>query len=340
MVRTVWGIALTAICTFFASPALPALPAIDAPLVSGPISWIGEEGYERKVCKKGKPCGNTCININYTCHIGGGTSTTYTPPPPVTPPPVTPPPLVVTPTTPPETATKPRPTACTQATVTSIIDGDTISVRTATGTERVRISQIDAPEKSQKYGRDATYCLSQILDGASVSICRDGLDRYGRTIANLTADGTDVGAQMVAQGCAWAYTKYLEAGSDLPALQESARQAGLGLWAQGAATAPWDYRHGTVPVTVNTQGTPVIQVSTTTTASASARVFDWAEHAYPDLLRNGSATQILPDGMEYRCYDSNFCISYKSGQFYTYDGQIRAVGSETELVGEAARAGF
>lgn len=27
-----------------------------------------------KNCSKGKPCGDTCINVNYTCHVGSGTS--------------------------------------------------------------------------------------------------------------------------------------------------------------------------------------------------------------------------------------------------------------------------
>ena len=27
-----------------------------------------------KNCTKGKPCGNTCINVNHTCHVGAGTA--------------------------------------------------------------------------------------------------------------------------------------------------------------------------------------------------------------------------------------------------------------------------
>lgn len=30
-------------------------------------------------CSKGKPCGNTCINVHYTCHVGAGTSSSSGP---------------------------------------------------------------------------------------------------------------------------------------------------------------------------------------------------------------------------------------------------------------------
>lgn len=46
-------------------------------VISGPNAWA-------KNCKKGQPCGNSCISWNKTCRIGGGTSYNYTPPAPAT----------------------------------------------------------------------------------------------------------------------------------------------------------------------------------------------------------------------------------------------------------------
>lgn len=34
-----------------------------------------------KNCVKGKPCGNTCINVNYTCHVGSSSTSSIAPAP-------------------------------------------------------------------------------------------------------------------------------------------------------------------------------------------------------------------------------------------------------------------
>lgn len=202
------------------------------------------------------------------------------------------------------------------------MDGDTISIRNAAGQrESVRLNQIDAPEKSQFWGSMATVCLSNILRGASLEVCPDGKDRYGRTIAAVKANGSDVGVQMVSQGCAWAFTRYLESNSPLPALQNAAQAFGLGLWAYPNPQAPWDYRAGVAPVTVApATGSPAVVVSTATVAQTWDRVFDWAEHKYPDTLRDGTDNNSLADGTVYRCYPGPFCLGYRNGQFLTYDG--------------------
>lgn len=224
----------------------------------------------------------------------------------------------------------------------SVVDGDTVWITNEAGqSEKVRLNQIDAPEKSQAYGLEATQCLSNLLANASVFVCRDGKDRYGRTIAAVKANGLDVGTQMVAQGCAWAYTKYLEAGSTLPATQSQAQTLGLGLWA-GSAQAPWEYRGGTQPVTVSATGTTPFAVNSATTATPFNRVLDWAEQALPDLLNGGSTTQTAADGTLSRCYATNWCVQFRNGRFFTvFDGHIVTdVGAESDWVNRVAVDGF
>lgn len=149
---------------------------------------------------------------------------------------------------------------CFTATVDRVIDGDTLSVKTPEGLERIRISQIDAPEQSQAFGLEATQCLTGLVKNYTLNICSDGQDQYGRTIAEITVKGKNIGRLMVEQGCAWAYTKYLKVGSDLPAIQENAKQSSVGLWASHNAYAPWNYR-----------------ADTATTTKSWNRIFDWAE---------------------------------------------------------------
>lgn len=222
-----------------------------------------------------------------------------------------------------------------------MIDGDTFVARSGAATEKVRISQVDAPEKSQDYGPEAKTCLADILGAGGVSICRDGKDKYGRTIANVQTNSGDVATQLVSQGCAWAYVDYLEEGSNLPALEASARDIRVGLWARSSPVAPWDYRHGTVPVTVDTAGTTAIQVGTGTLATDWDRVFDWAEHDYPDYLQQGTSTMSTADGMKYRCYAGGTCIGYKDDSLYAYDGKtLTNIGPASGYIGQAQNKGF
>ena len=256
-------------------------------------------------------------------------------------PPAPPPP---SPAEPPDVATKPDPSQlkCSSVALVSVLDGDTIRVSAAGKVETVRLSQIDAPERSQSFGLEATSCLASFLARGSIRVCRDGTDTYGRTIAEVFAGGVDVGEGMVRQGCAWAYRKYLGAASPLPALEQAARLAKLGLWAQAAAVEPWTYRSGTSPVPYNTTtGQTVVRVTTSNLAAVHDRVFDWAEHKYPDLLPSGTSNQALPDGTIYRCYATNICVGYRAGRFLFYDGSaVQDVGSEAQLLELAAAQGF
>jgi len=72
-----------------------------------------------------------------------------------------------------------------------VLDGDTIKVLVA-GNQllRVRLNWIDAPEKSQAFGRQ-------------VELHTNGLDRYGRTLAVVMLDGVDINLEQVRSGFAW-----------------------------------------------------------------------------------------------------------------------------------------
>lgn len=54
--------------------------------------------------------------------------------------------------------------------VTRIVDGDTIDVRDGSVTRRVRLLDIDSPEKDQPYGKEATRALSKLILGKSVTV--------------------------------------------------------------------------------------------------------------------------------------------------------------------------
>ena len=85
-----------------------------------------------------------------------------------------------------------------------VVDGDTFWI----GREKVRLVDIDAPElhgaclDERRRAIAARDRLLALLDRGSVAIERRGLDKYGRTLALVTAGGVAVGPVLVREGLA------------------------------------------------------------------------------------------------------------------------------------------
>jgi endonuclease YncB( thermonuclease family) len=77
-----------------------------------------------------------------------------------------------------------------------------------------RLWGIDAPEAPQSCaddwpaGRTATEHLRALIGDRHVTCEPRTLDRYGGIFALCRADGRDLGADMVADGHAWAFVRY------------------------------------------------------------------------------------------------------------------------------------
>lgn len=132
-------------------------------------------------------------------------------------------------------------------TVTGVTDGDTVRVliETAEGKreEKVRLHQIDAPERAQPFGNTSRQYLAELVHQRNVTLQTDGRDRYGRVIGTLLLDDKSINAEMVRAGYAWAYRAYLE-DEILLLLEGAARDAGRGLWQDAHPIPPWRWRRG------------------------------------------------------------------------------------------------
>src|SRR5690606_14542249 len=107
----------------------------------------------------------------------------------------------------------------------------------------VRMRQIDAPELEQSYGEQARNRLRKLCPrGSRVTLHRAGRDQYGRLLADVQCGSTDVNSEMVSQGAAWPYRRYVE-DVRLLRLQKEARANGRGLWAEPAPQPPWQWRY-------------------------------------------------------------------------------------------------
>ena len=129
--------------------------------------------------------------------------------------------------------------------VMRIIDGDTLELRAADDkTVSIRLAQIDAPEKAQPYGDMATKALSALTLGKPVRVEVVDLDRYGRSVGEVYFGDLHVNAEMVRQGHAWAYTRYVESLAII-GLEDEARNHERGLWTLPLAQRepPWVWRH-------------------------------------------------------------------------------------------------
>lgn len=128
--------------------------------------------------------------------------------------------------------------------VVRVLDGDTVAVLTSQKEQiRVRLAEIDAPEKNQPFGMKAKKMLSDLIFARDVSVVKIDTDRYGRTVGRIYQGQTDVNLEMVKAGGAWAYTKYLTDSAFLPA-EDAARASKLGLWAlpEDQRIPPWQWR--------------------------------------------------------------------------------------------------
>ena len=92
-------------------------------------------------------------------------------------------------------------------TIKSCYDGDTC--RTTTG-EKIRLACIDTPELRGKRAnpapaKKARDYLRGLVVGRDINIRRITTDRYGRTVAELFVDGSNVQQQLFASGHAEIY---------------------------------------------------------------------------------------------------------------------------------------
>lgn len=125
--------------------------------------------------------------------------------------------------------------------VVGVADGDTITVLRDNVQVKVRLAEIDAPEKAQAFGNKSKQALSALVHGKTVLVVEQGHDRYRRTIGRVFQDKVDVSAEQVKRGMAWVYRKYSKDVSLLP-LENEARAQGLGLWADIEPVPPWEWR--------------------------------------------------------------------------------------------------
>ncbi|MCI5218837.1 MAG: hypothetical protein D3914_06520 [Candidatus Electrothrix sp. LOE2] len=184
-----------------------------------------------KICKKGKPCGNTCIAKYKECHVG--VSSGYSP--------------AGSPSYS-SFSTSNRSSSLSMNMISpkllNVIDGDTIIISFLKRERKVRLYGIDSPELSQHYGDQAKEALSGLLSGNDLEITIYDKDKYGRDIGTVIANGSNINEILIRKGFAWVYNKYCRKSfcDGWRIIEQEAKKAKKGLWKNPDPKPPWEWR--------------------------------------------------------------------------------------------------
>jgi len=110
---------------------------------------------------------------------------------------------------------------------------------------KIRLAEIDTPERGQPYGSKAKQVLSELTYGKVITAEVEIIDRYGRYVARLYEDEFDINAELVKRGAAWVYRDYSYDDSFYE-YENTAKEKQLGIWGlpESQRVPPWEWRRG------------------------------------------------------------------------------------------------
>ena len=125
--------------------------------------------------------------------------------------------------------------------VEKIIDGDTVYATLEGKPYKLRLTEIDAPERDQPFGRQSKVFLRELLKDGEFDADISGKDQYGRYLARLYDNGVDINRKMVNEGMAWVYDFYVT-DKTFYKNQLSAQNQKKGIWSKRYPAPPWEWR--------------------------------------------------------------------------------------------------
>lgn len=126
--------------------------------------------------------------------------------------------------------------------IVAVLDGDTVILLDGQRREhRIRLAEIDAPEKAQAFGQRSKQSLSDMAYNREAEARCPDTDRYGREVCRLYVGSTNVNLEQVHRGMAWCYRQYAKDAAIYRA-EDDARTARRGLWSDANPTPPWEWR--------------------------------------------------------------------------------------------------
>lgn len=115
------------------------------------------------------------------------------------------------------------------------IDGDTTRAYPASAVRPLRLRAVEAPERGDPGGDDATEALRDLTEGREVDVLDGKPDAYGRPVVHLHLDdGRCVNVELIRRGMARGSKRYRDRihPLDFDRAEAEAREAKRGLWAK------------------------------------------------------------------------------------------------------------
>lgn len=126
--------------------------------------------------------------------------------------------------------------------VVAVHDGDTITLLSRTTQHRIRLADIDAPERpGQPFSEASRKALAAMIANRDVTVQIMDIDSYKRPVGRVYLGPVNVNRELVRAGLAWCNTRY-NRDIELPRLEQNARAARLGLWRDPQPVPPWVWR--------------------------------------------------------------------------------------------------
>lgn len=116
-------------------------------------------------------------------------------------------------------------------------DGDSFKVIKGKKEVHVRLFNFDAPEYTQKGGKEAAKYTRKLLSNGKFKVTPKGKDVYGRTLASIKLnDGSDLRKKLIQDGMGW------DTSNSWIKKHNKAKKRKIGIWAHKHKQNPREYR--------------------------------------------------------------------------------------------------
>jgi len=127
--------------------------------------------------------------------------------------------------------------------VVKVTDGDSINILIDETQFRIRLAEIDAPERGQPYWKKSREALANYVAGKKVQVFEVAIDRYERIVGQVYVGDVWVNGELVKGGYAYVYPRYATT-ERLYDFEEEAQESQVGIWKlpESERIRPWKWR--------------------------------------------------------------------------------------------------
>jgi len=127
--------------------------------------------------------------------------------------------------------------------VIKVTDGDSINILHEGNTLKIRLAEIDAPERGQPFWKISREALASYVAGKQVKVIEIDVDRYKRIVGQVYLGDLWVNGALVRGGYAYVYPKYATS-ERLYEFEREAKENQAWVWKlpENERVKPWEWR--------------------------------------------------------------------------------------------------